>query len=106
MTVLRVCYKGGVRFDENYYISNHLPLVGGILGAAIRNVEVVKMTSAGDGSAAPYQIMFSAYFESPAALQTARQHPRMPELLDDVKNFYDGVPELLIGEVIALPSPT
>ena len=106
MTVLRVCYKGGVRFDEGYYFSKHLPLVGGIMGAAVKNVEVVKLTSAGDGSAAPYQMMFSAYFESHAALQAARQHPRMPEILGDIKNFYDGVPELFIGEVIALPSPT
>jgi len=104
--VLRVCYKHGVRFDEGYYTSTHLPLVGGIFGAAVKKIEVVKVASAGDGSAPPYQVMFSAYFESPAALQTARQHPRMPEVLDDIKNFYDGVPELLIGEVIALPSPT
>ena len=105
MTVLRVCYKHGVRFDESYYISKHLPLVGGILGAAVRNIEVVKLTSAGDGSTPPFQVMFSAYFDSPAALQNARQNPRMPEVLADVQNFYDGMPELLIGEVVALPSP-
>ena len=105
MTVLRVCYKHGVRFDESYYISKHLPLVGGILGAAVRNIEVVKLTSAGDGSTPPFQVMFSAYFDSPAALQNARQNPRMPEVLADVQNFYDGMPEVLIGEVLALPSP-
>jgi uncharacterized protein (TIGR02118 family) len=105
MTVLRVCYKHGVRFDERYYTSKHLPLVGSILGAAIRNIEVVKVTSAGDGSAPPFQVMFSAYFDSPSALQSAMQNPRMPEVLADVQNFYDGMPELLIGDVVALPSP-
>ena len=105
MTVLRVCYKHGVRFDESYYISKHLPLVDGIIGAAVKNIEVVKLTSAGDGSTPPFQVMFSAYFDSPAALQNARQNPRMPEVLADVQNFYDGMPELLIGEVLALPSP-
>jgi len=103
MTVLRVCYKHGVRFDESYYTSTHLPLVGAIIGAAVKKIEVVKLSSAGDGSAPPYQVMFSAYFESPAALQGAMQHPRMPEVLADVKKFYDGTPELLIGEVVALP---
>lgn len=28
MTVLRVCYKHGVRFDESYYFSKHLPVAG------------------------------------------------------------------------------
>ena len=105
MTVLRVCYKHGVRFDEGYYTSKHLPLVGGIIGAAVKNIEVVKLASAGDGSAPPYQMMFSAYFDSPSALESAMQNPRMPEVLADVQNFYDGMPELLIGEVVALPSP-
>lgn len=105
MTVLRVCYKHGVRFDEGYYTSKHLPLVGGIIGAAVKNIEVVKLVSAGDGSAPPYQMMFSAYFDSPSALESAMQNPRMPEVLADVQNFYDGMPELLIGEVVALPSP-
>jgi uncharacterized protein (TIGR02118 family) len=103
MTVLRVCYKHGVRFDQSYYTSKHLPLVGGIIGAAVKNIEVVKMGSAADGSAPPYQMMFSAYFESPAALENAMQNPRIPEVLGDVKNFYDGMPDLLIGEVV--PSP-
>jgi hypothetical protein len=49
--------------------------------------------------------MFSAYFDSPSALESARQNPRMPEVLADIKNFYDGMPDLLIGEVVALPSP-
>jgi len=103
MTVLRVCYKHGVRFDEAYYTSTHLPLVSGVMGAAVKKIEVVKVASAGDGSVSPYQVMFSAYFDSAEALQAARQHPRMPEVLADVKKFYDGTPELLIGEVVALP---
>jgi uncharacterized protein (TIGR02118 family) len=105
MTVLRVCYKHGIRFDEGYYTSTHLPLVGSIIGGAVKNIEVVKLTSAGDGSAPPYQMMFSAYFDSPSALESAMQNPRMPEVLADVQNFYDGMPELLIGQVVVLPSP-
>jgi len=103
MTVLRVCYKHGVRFDQSYYTSKHLPLVSRIIGAAVKKIEVVKMASAADGSAPPYQMMFSAYFDSPAALESAMQNPRMPEVLCDVKNFYDGMPDLLVGEVV--PSP-
>jgi uncharacterized protein (TIGR02118 family) len=105
MTVLRACYKHGVRFDETYYTSTHLPLVAGIIGSTVKHIEVVKVASAADGSTPPYQMMFSAYFDSPSALEAAMQNPRMPEVLADIQNFFDGMPELLIGEVVALPSP-
>jgi hypothetical protein len=36
MTVLRVCYKHGVRFDEDYYISKHLPLATGVSNRSAR----------------------------------------------------------------------
>jgi hypothetical protein len=49
-------------------------------------------------------VIFSAYFESPAALQNAMQNPRMAEVLGDIQNFYDGIPDVLIGEVVALPA--
>ena len=101
MTVLRVCYKHGVRFDENYYIKTHLPLVGGIMGPfGLRNTEVVKVASAADGSAPPYQLVFSAYFDSADALQKAMTNPRMPEVIGDIAKFYDGMPDMTIGETV------
>ena len=106
MTVLRVGYKSGVRFDEAYYLSKHLALVGGIMGPhGITSVEVVKVGPNPDGSAPPYQVMFSAYFKSTAALQSALADPRMSEVLGDIPNYYDGMPDLMAGEVVALPTP-
>ena len=104
MTVLRVCYKSGVRFDESYYMAKHLPLVGSIMGPhAVKNVEVVKVGPNPDGSKPPYQVMFSAYFESGPAVQKAMADPRMAEILGDIKNYYDGMPDLMIGDVVSLP---
>ena len=72
MTVVRVCYKHGIRFDEGYYLSKHAPLAGKALGPlGLKKVELVKVTATPDGSKPPYQIIFSAYFESAAALQNA-----------------------------------
>jgi hypothetical protein len=51
-----------------------------------------------------YQVIFSAYFDSPAALQTAMQSPRMGEVMGDIAKYYDGMPDVLIGEVVALPA--
>lgn len=107
MTVLRVCYKNGVRFDEVYYVSKHLPLTAGVMGPyGVKGVEMVKVTTTADGSKPPYQVIFSAYFESAASLQNAMQSPRMGEVLGDIGNFYDGMPDVLIGEVVALPVQT
>ncbi|HZR26395.1 MAG TPA: EthD family reductase [Vicinamibacterales bacterium] len=98
MTVLRVCYKHGVRFDEGYYTAKHLPLVAGVFGPhGVRKVEMVKF------DAAPYQVMFSGYFDSPQALQNALKDPRTPEVMADIAKFYDGMPDVLTGEVVALP---
>lgn len=105
MTVLRVCYKQGIRFDETYYLSTHLPLAGSVLGPhGVKSVELVKIGPNPDGSTPPYQVMFSAYFESAAGLQNAMQDPRMPDVLGDIAKFYDGMPDVLIGEVVALPA--
>ncbi len=106
MNVLRVCYKHGIRFDERYYTSTHLPLAGAILGPyGVTSVEMVKLTAGGDGSAPPYQVMFSAYFASEEALQNALQSPRLGEVMADIGNFYDGAPDVLLGEVVPLPAP-
>jgi uncharacterized protein (TIGR02118 family) len=65
----------------------------------------VKLGLNPDGSAPPYQAMFSAYFESAAALQSAMADPRMREILGDIPNYYDGMPDLMVGTVVALPTP-
>jgi uncharacterized protein (TIGR02118 family) len=101
MTVLRVCYKHGVRFDEAYYVSKHLPLAGGIMQPyGVRSVEVVKVAGGIDGSTPPYQMIFSAYFETMDGLQQALKSPRMAEIIGDVPNYFAGTPDIMIGDVI------
>jgi uncharacterized protein (TIGR02118 family) len=101
MNVVKVCYRHGVRFDEDYYLETHMPLVGGIMGPlGLKKAEVVKIAGAADGSAPPYQLVFTGYFESADALQGAMMSPRMAEVMGDLKNFYDGMPDVMIGEVV------
>ena len=106
MTVLRVCYKDGIRFDHGYYKSTHTPLVTEVMGPlGLTNIEVMTIGPNPDGSRPPYQVMFSAYFDSASALQNAMQSPRMAEVLGDIQNYYDGMPDVMIGEVVPLPAP-
>ena len=102
MTVLRVCYKPG-RFDEAYYKATHLPLVSKVVGPhGLKRIEMVKVTMTPDGSKPLYQIMFSAFFESAAGLQNALKDPKLGPVLDDIKNFHDGAPDIFIGDVVDL----
>ena len=105
MTVLRVCYKHGVPFDEGYYVSKHLPLVASVYGpVGLRKVEVVKVSGSANGLAPPYAVIFSAYFDSSAAMQSAMQSPRAGDVRADIANYYGGAPDVMIGEVVAVPS--
>lgn len=101
MTVLRVCYKSGIRFDEAYYKGTHLPFVGSVMGPyGVSKIEMVKVRSMIDGSKPSYQVIFTAYFDSPASLQDALASPKMPDVLADIGKFHDGTPDVFIGEVV------
>ena len=106
MTILRACYKSGVRFDEAYYLKIHCPLAASVMVPhGVTGIEMLKCGPNPDGSLPAYQVMFSAHFASPAALQSAMQDARMGEVLADIPNFYDGMPDLMIGETIPVSIP-
>ena len=101
MTVITSCYKYGVRMDEQYYLTTHAPLVRRVWGAqGLERIEIRKLSAAADGSPPPYQMIMSTYFPSVETFQAALQHASSAEVLGDVKNYYDGMPELFIGEVV------
>jgi uncharacterized protein (TIGR02118 family) len=104
MNVLRVCYKTGVRFDEAYYVAKHLPLVASVCGAyGLKSVKVAKFWATPDGSKPAYQVMFSAYFDKAEDIEKLLASPRIGEVLGDIANYYDGTPEIMIGELMELP---
>jgi uncharacterized protein (TIGR02118 family) len=103
MTVLRVCYKHGARFDEGYYVATHTPLVKAVMGPhGAKDLEMMKVTAAPGGATPLYQVVFSAYFDSAAGLEAALQDPRIGEVMGDIANFHDGAPDVLIGDVVSL----
>lgn len=103
MNVLRVCYKNGVRFDEAYYVAKHLQLAASVCGPfGLKSVKVAKFWATPDGSKPAYQVMFSAYFDSAENIEKLLASPRMAEVLGDIANYYDGMPEVMIGEVMEL----
>jgi uncharacterized protein (TIGR02118 family) len=101
MTVLRVCYKTGAAFDEKYYFDKHIPMAGAIMGSlGLKKVEIVKVSGSVPGFTAPYQFVFSAYFDSPADLQKCMSDPRIAGVLGDVPNYFTGETDVLVGETV------
>ena len=89
MTVLKVCYKTGVAFDEQYYFEKHIPLASGIMGPlGLKKAEIVKVSGSLPGFSAPYQYVFSAYFDSPADLQRCMTDPKIAGVQGDVPNYF------------------
>jgi uncharacterized protein (TIGR02118 family) len=101
MTVLRVCYKAGAPFDEKYYFGTHIPMAGAIMGPlGVKKVEIVKVSGSVPGFTAPYQYVFSAYFDSAADLQRCLSDPKIAQVLGDVPNYFKGEQDVMIGDTI------
>jgi len=49
----------------------------------------------------PYQIIASVYFPSLEAFQAALQHPSNDDVMNDIKNYNDGMPDIFFGEVLS-----
>ena len=101
MTVLRVCYKSGVRFDHDYYVNKHMKLVRERLGSfGLVRTEVDKGKAGGaPGAPAPYVAIGHEYFGALGEFQKGMgQHGK--EIMADVANYTDIQPQIQISEII------
>lgn len=103
MIRVSVMYPGGEgkKFDYDYYVNKHMPLVRQRLGSlGLVRVEVDKGLAGGAaGAPAPYLCIGHVYFNSVADLQAAME-PHGKELFADVPNFTDITPQVQISEII------
>ncbi|GAB6905905.1 conserved hypothetical protein [Desulfosarcina cetonica] len=89
----------GKRFDMNYYLDKHVPLVQKKLGRALKKADVDQgLSGAEPGSQAIYLAMCHLYFESVEEFQNAFG-PNVGELLADIPNFTNTQPVIQISEV-------
>jgi uncharacterized protein (TIGR02118 family) len=103
MMLLTVLYPAvdGSRFDADYYVDKHMPLVRDRLGSALKEFRAVSGLSGGaPGSAPTYQFLALLAFESAEAMGAGLgQHGE--ELFADVPNFTDVQPIVQVSEVVA-----
>ena len=89
----------GKKFDMEYYLNKHLPMVQQKLGAALRSGAVEQgLGGAEPGSPATYTAMGHLYFDSVEAFQTAFG-PHAESIMADIPNYTDIQPTIQISEV-------
>lgn len=102
MTVsLQVIYpaSAGTTFDYDYYLTTHMDLVGKAWGPHIASKLVTKGLAGGPDTPPGYHAIASMVFKDQAAFDAAMQGAQ--PLLDDIPNFTDAKPQILVGEVVS-----
>lgn len=101
MTIsLQVLYstENDTTFDHEYYAATHIPLVNEHMGAHIGNTTIVKGLAGGPDVPAGFHTIATMTFADQAAMDAAMA--AAAPVLGDIPNFYNGQPQMLIGEVL------
>src|SRR2546429_1318178 len=89
----------GARFDMNYNLGTHIPMVRQLLGGACKGIAVEQgIAGASPGSAPPFAAMNHLYFDSVDVFQTAFG-PHARDIMGDLQNFTDISPVVQVSEV-------
>jgi uncharacterized protein (TIGR02118 family) len=91
--------SAGCRFDMDYYVRKHIPMVQKKLGAALKGVAVEQgLSGSAPGTPATYVACGHLLFETVEAFQ-ASFGPHSEAILADVPNYTNLQPIIQIGEV-------
>jgi uncharacterized protein (TIGR02118 family) len=90
----------GKSFDMDYYCNKHMPMVGRLLGDAIKGATVEKGLGGGaPDSPATYSAMGNLYFDSMEDFGNSFG-PHAEGIMEDLANFTNIEPILQISEVM------
>jgi uncharacterized protein (TIGR02118 family) len=101
MITVNVLYRNSdsVKFNMNYYLDTHMPLVSRLLGAALKGALVQQGIAGGaPGSAPEFAVITVLRFASMEAFQAAFL-PHAPEVTADIANFTNEQPSIQFSEV-------
>lgn len=94
---INVLYTQGTKFNLDYYLSTHMPLVQGKWTQyGLKSWKVLKYPDD-----APYSIQATLEFGSLDEFHKAAAGPEHSDIVGDIKNFADKDPLFLTGDVIA-----
>jgi len=84
-------------FDHAYYAAKHMPIVEQHMGPHIATVLIVKGLAGGPDVPAGFHAIATMTFKDQAALDACLG--AAGPALADIPNFFNGQPQMLIGEV-------
>jgi uncharacterized protein (TIGR02118 family) len=91
--------KEGAKFDLDYYLNSHTPMVGKKLGNALKGITIEHGIGGGlPGSPPPFIVICDLLFDSTEAFNAAFE-PHATEIMADILNYTDSVPLVQISEV-------
>lgn len=102
MTIsLQVLYPvaDGTTFDHSYYAGTHMPLVAKHMGPHMESAQASKGLAGGPDQPAGFYAIATMTFTDQAALDAAMA--AAGPVLEDIPNYYNAAPQMLIGEVVA-----
>jgi uncharacterized protein (TIGR02118 family) len=86
-------------FDMDYYCNTHIPLVGKLLGDALKGGAAESgIAGVAPGEPAPFIAMGHLTFDSVEAFQNAFG-PNAEEIMADIPNFTNVQPKIQISEI-------
>ena len=89
----------GRKFDMNYYLERHMPLVRKLLGTACTNASVDHGIAGGTpGSKAPYVAIGHLYFNTIQDFMSSFG-PNEGAIVGDIPNYTDTIPVIQINEI-------
>jgi uncharacterized protein (TIGR02118 family) len=88
----------GTSFDHDYYAATHLKMVADAWGDLLDRVVVTRGVAGGPDVPPGFHAIATLVFKSADAMQEGMG--KAQPLLDDIPNFTNTTPQMLIGEVI------
>ncbi|KAF2964863.1 hypothetical protein GQX73_g8692 [Xylaria multiplex] len=99
--VISVVYPTGSKFDKEYYLTKHMPLVQKLWGpAGLKSWRVVQYTNPG----APYAIQAWLEWESAEHAGAGTKSTDGATIFADVPNFSEVAAQVLTGEQVGFAS--
>lgn len=93
---ITVVYPQGAKFNMDYYMATHMPLVQKRWSQyGLKSWKVLKF-----GEDTPYCVQATLEFDSIESFQTAASSEEAKEVLGDIPNFSDKEPVIMPGEIV------